>query len=132
MNTDICPCGSGKEYAACCRRYHHAELLPQSALELMRSRYSAYALGLIDYIIQTTHPLHRDWSRNREEWKNDLQLFSQQTNFQGLEILNFQDGDTVAFVTFKAHLSQHGVDATFTERSRFEKHENRWLYISGS
>ncbi|ADI37740.1 hypothetical protein wcw_0367 [Waddlia chondrophila WSU 86-1044] len=36
-----------------------------------------------------------------------------------------------AFVTFKATLSQNGQDISFTEKSRFLKKNNQWLYASG-
>ena len=47
-----CPCCSGKS-AICCQKYHKG-LTPENALVLMRSRYSAYALGVGDYLIETT------------------------------------------------------------------------------
>jgi len=50
-----CPCGSGATLAACCGPYHAGGAAP-SAEALMRSRYSAYVLGLIDYLIDTTLP----------------------------------------------------------------------------
>lgn len=98
----------------------------------MRSRYSAYALGVIDYIIETTHPLHHDWGQDREAWKKQLLAFSTNTDFERLEILGAEEGSEVGFVTFTAHLRQAGQDRTFTERSRFEKLKGRWLYLSGS
>ncbi len=45
-----CPCGSGLKYKKCCQKYHKGAL-PSTALLLMKSRYSAYALGLADYIM---------------------------------------------------------------------------------
>lgn len=50
-----CPCGSGATYKECCRRYHDGEL-PPTAEALMRSRYSAYSKGLVQYVVDTTHP----------------------------------------------------------------------------
>ncbi len=49
-----CPCGSGKKYKICCFRLHKG-LLAKNALELMKSRFSAYAVGDANYIIKTTH-----------------------------------------------------------------------------
>src|ERR1700722_9795838 len=123
MKTETCPCGTGKEYALCCGRYHRGELAP-TALQLMRSRYSAYALGLIDYILETTHPQHPDFKRDQEEWKNELHAFSAQTIFKSLEIVDFQEGENISFVTFIAYLNQAGQDVVLRERSLFEKIEN--------
>jgi len=85
----------------------------------MRSRYSAFALGLIDYLIDTaSHPGSQ----------KDLEAFAQETEFIGLEILEFVDGEETAFVTFRPHLRQKGCDFTYTEKSSFEKVGGRWLY----
>lgn len=67
-----CPCGNPSPYSDCCGRYH-AGLTPSTAEQLMRARYTAYVLGLIDYLKNTTLPAQqagldleaiRDWSQN--------------------------------------------------------------------
>ena len=55
MSSTPSPCGSPLPLAGCCGRYH-AGALPDGARALMRSRYSAYVLGLIDYLVATTLP----------------------------------------------------------------------------
>jgi|LakMenEpi03Aug12_release.lakeMendotaPanAssembly.Ray.scaffolds.fasta_scaffold269177_2 SEC-C motif-containing protein len=129
-NLSVCPCGSTLLYEHCCRRFHDGAAAP-TALDLMRSRYAAYALGKVDYIIQTTHPNNRSRKANLNAWKKDLQLFCTQTNFVGLQILSFEDGDNDSTVTFNAKLEQGSRDASFTEKSFFEKVNGRWLYKSG-
>ncbi len=54
-----CPCGSGVAYDACCGPLHHGGRQASTAVELMRSRYSAYTLGLADYVFRTWHPRTR-------------------------------------------------------------------------
>jgi SEC-C motif-containing protein len=125
-----CPCGSGELYKNCCELFHRGKP-PENALELMRSRYSAYALNLPGYIIQTTHPENPHFSHNIKTWAKEISDFCLLTQFKKLEILEFQETKDVAFVTFVAHLMQKGQDATFTEKSRFAKVQNRWLYQSG-
>jgi SEC-C motif domain protein len=125
-----CPCGTEKTYKNCCKRYHEGENA-ESALILMRSRYSAYALHLIDYIIRTTHPLNPNFSSDINHWKSSILYFSTHTHFDKLDVLDFKDGEKYAFVTFTAHLTQNGNDATFTETSRFEKINGAWLYRDG-
>lgn len=125
-NLNNCPCGSQKAYAQCCGRFHSGEL-PKTALELMRSRYSAYALELIDYIIKTTHP--KNTPQDRVRWKKELLHFAQNTSFEELTILEFTEEGDRAYVTFFAKLSQNGRDASFMERSQFEKLAGRWLYL---
>ncbi len=123
-----CPCKSQKNYDECCKPYHTGELLPADALLLMRSRYSAYALGLADYIIQTTHPEHPEINKKNWEWREDILSFSRDTEFIDLEVLLFEDGEQKAFVTFTASLKQLDKDFSYTEKSLFEKKDEQWLY----
>ena len=58
MSTSICPCGSGNLLDACCGHYHAGTVAP-SAETLMRSRYSAYVLGQVDYLVATTLPVQQ-------------------------------------------------------------------------
>ena len=126
----VCPCGSTLLYDHCCKRFHDGIAAP-TALDLMRSRYAAYALGKVDYIIQTTHPKNGSRKSNLSSWKKDLQLFCKTTEFTGLQILSFVDGETCSTVTFHARLVQNSRDASFTEKSNFEKVNGRWLYKDG-
>jgi len=96
----------------------------------MRSRYAAYSLQLVDYIIQTTHPSNELFKKTEKEMRKNILEFSQNTSFIGLEILDFQDGEKEAFVTFKALLAQKGHDVSFQEKSRFLRENGRWLYVN--
>ncbi len=125
-----CPCCSGLEYRQCCRPLHAGEL-PENALQLMRARYSAYALNIPAYIIATTHPASPQYMSNKFNWQRSLSRFSEKFSFEKLEILDFQEKEKVATVTFTAHLLQQSRDATFTERSHFEKMQGQWLYRGG-
>ena len=124
----LCPCHSGKTYQACCEPYHKGALAVPNALILMRSRYSAYALDLVDYILATTHPDHPDATQPLKERKNSIHYFCKQTQFVGLDILEFHEALPYSTVTFYAHLIQKGKDASFTEKSEFALKEGRWLY----
>ncbi len=131
MSHLTCPCHSQKLYKDCCRPYHLGKL-PENALLLMRSRYSAYALQLADYIIATTHPDNPQYSSNQKQWKEDILKFTNMTAFEGLKILEFIDGEQKAWVTFTAKLKQQGQDVSFTEKSAFEKVNGKWLYKNGT
>ena len=124
----LCPCKSLKNYEECCKPYHTGELTPSDALLLMRSRYSAYALALANYIIETTHPDHPEISKKDWEWREDILNFSQETEFVDLEILSFEEKENKAYVTFTASLKQQGKDISYTEKSLFEKLDEVWLY----
>jgi SEC-C motif-containing protein len=122
----LCPCHSKQSYRECCKPFHNGTAFPSTALQLMRSRYSAYALKKFDYILATAHP---DSPYKRD--LNDIRTSYQSTLFEDLEILEFIDGDVLAYVTFRAVLTQDGKDISFTEKSLFEKINHRWYYHSG-
>lgn len=122
-----CPCGSETPYLSCCGRYHKGEPAP-NALALMKSRYSAYAVKNADYIIYTTHPSHPDATIPIPKRRKQIKAFCEATRFLKLEILAVEEQETHATVTFHVTLSQQGKDASFTEKSAFEKEGNLWLY----
>ena len=88
----------------------------------MKSRYSAFAVGDIRYIVKT--------STSQKDY-DDLKAFSNSCKFEKLDILEFIDRHNEAFVTFRATISCLGVDNSFTEKSKFIKIDNRWFYDSG-
>lgn len=123
-----CPCHSSHPYATCCQPYHDGQA-PPTAEALMRSRYAAYALGKVGYIIQTTHPDSLLRPQNEIAWRKELQQFCRETDFVGLQIMATEQLDKqTATVTFRALLLQRGRDASFTEQSLFERVRGRWLY----
>jgi SEC-C motif domain protein len=93
----------------------------------MRSRYSAFALGLSEYIMATTHPNNHDFTEQKELWKESILNFSQTTQFLGLKIREFIDRENEAFVSFEAVLD----GGILKEKSRFLKVEGKWFYESG-
>lgn len=121
-----CPCHSGEKYKRCCFPYHKG-ILPSNALKLMRSRYCAYALDLPHYIIATTHPNNIDYTDETSAWKEQIRAFSLNTQFSGLTISEFIDGESVAYVTFEAMLN----GTVFREKSCFLKENGKWFYESG-
>ena len=128
---DICPCGSLKKYKKCCKPFHDKITFPKTALELMKSRFSAFAVLIADYIIFTTHENNSDYISDLKSWNQDIMNFSKNTRFERLEILDFIEGEVESFVTFKATLFQDKTDISFIEKSRFLKVEDKWLYIDG-
>jgi SEC-C motif domain protein len=128
--TKKCPCHSNKPYSHCCKPFHEGAL-PKNALELMRSRYAAYALGLADYIIKTTHPDNPAYKEDVIAWKNEILVFCRQADFIGLDIIECIPGQDEACVTFRAHLKKKNKNISFVEKSHFLKIEKRWLYVDG-
>lgn len=127
MTDNLCPCTSGKLYANCCKPLHDGKPAA-SALLLMRSRFSAYALNLSEFIIATTHPENPQYSKELFSWKKSISEFSDASSFNKLEILDFTEQGMLATVTFTAYITQGDQDCTFTEKSLFEFSGGRWLY----
>lgn len=125
-----CPCGSKKSYLNCCKVFHDGTL-PSNALQLMKSRFTAFAVGNVDYIINTTHEDNIEYSNDKSKWREDIQNVVDSTDFNRLEIVEFIDGENEAYVTFKLGLKQKGLDVSFTEKSKFLKIDGKWLYRSG-
>jgi SEC-C motif-containing protein len=120
-----CPCHSGKNYQVCCEPYHKGEKYAETPQALMRSRYSAYALDLPNYIILTTHKDGPVFEKDREKWVLSIHQFSLTTNFKDLQIESFDE----SHVTFYATLISFGKDVSFREKSFFKKQEGVWCYF---
>ena len=97
----------------------------------MRSRFAAFACGLAQYVMDTTHPEGSAYEPDGAAWKRSILTFSGETQFDGLAILATAENGDEGFVTFKASLTQGSNDASFTERSRFLRRDGRWTYHSG-
>lgn len=134
MNTSspLCPCCSGKQYKDCCQPYHEGKAAP-NALALMRSRYSAYAKGLVQYLLKTSHPSYESSPpTSLVEHIRAIRKFCNLTQFKDLEIFFFKTkGKHKATVCFYAQLEQEGSDCSFTEISEFELHNKQWYYCTG-
>jgi|SRR5665647_28167 len=116
-----CPCG-GADYAACCGRYHNGEPATD-ALNLMRSRYSAYVLKLEAYLLASWHDSTRPAA---------LDLATDNTKWIGLEIRkhNAESADR-ATVEFVARCKTGGRAARLHEVSRFVREDGKWFYLDG-
>ncbi|KAG5189515.1 hypothetical protein JKP88DRAFT_233093 [Tribonema minus] len=134
-----CVCGSGKAYQDCCRHYHDGTRFAPDPVALLRSRYSAYAYRLPDYIMATTHPDHEDYKPAKDKagakaWQQSLLNFCDAYTFQGLQpgALELEDDGAVAFLNFTAKVNALSQRLQFVERSKFLcGGDGRWLYVSG-
>lgn len=128
--TTSCPCHSGEPYADCCQPVHLGKVRP-SPTQLMRSRYAAFALGNVRYILQTEQPNPPHTAKELAAHRRSLKQFCQNTQFLDLQILDEATlSKEQATVTFHATLLQNGQDASFTERSLFALRNGRWVYVS--
>ena len=127
----LCPCHSNLTYKECCEPFHKGSLSP-NALLLMRSRYSAYALKLVDYIIGTTHHKNPQFNPKFSEWREKILQSYGEVQFEGLKILEFLDGEKEAYVTFYAILKQGNIDKSFMEKNSFLKEDGKWFYLGAA
>jgi len=126
---DKCPCGSNIKYKKCCQFFHKGKIASTS-LELMKSRYSAYVVADAKYIMKTTDENNIDYSNNFKHWSNDILEFCNSSEFKSLKILEFEDGNEISFVKFHVEVYINNEDKSFTEKSKFLKHNNQWYYHS--
>lgn len=123
-----CPCGSGETYATCCGPLHRGRVTglvtAPTAERLMRSRYSAFAVGERDYLLQTWHLSTRPASL---ELDDDLE-------WRRLEILGTTAGgdrDLHGTVAFVAHFWDAASRRTGRqpENSAFVREAGQWFYV---
>ena len=123
-DTGKCPCRSGMGYMECCGVAHTGQRKAATAEALMRSRYCAYILGDIPYLLRTWHPSTRPAVIDPAaipDWR-------------GLDILRAeegQEGDNQGIVEFRATALSQGKFFTLHEVSRFVREAGQWLYVSG-
>ena len=125
MLLPACPCGSGAPYAACCGPLHRGDRAAVTAEELMRSRYAAYAVGDLGYLVRTWHP------RTRPETLS-LDPSAAWTGLTVLDVVGGGDGDETGEVEFEAVFEHGGTPGRQHERSRFQRRRGRWVYVDGA
>jgi SEC-C motif-containing protein len=119
-----CPCLSGEVYAACCGRYHGGAHTAPTALALMRSRYSAFALNLERYLLSTWHPSTRPTGIDLDD----------DTRWVRLDIEEVRRGgpaDSDGVVRFTAIYRDAEGGHRLTETSRFVRESGNWYYVDG-
>lgn len=120
----MCPCGSSADFEACCQPYH-AGKLPETAEKLMRSRYSAFCVKNVDYIIATTVPNQQSLLN-----KDDLQAWADGMNWTRLVVKNHNKvGKRHAQVHFQAYFDNGQGEQVHDELSAFVKVGERWYFL---
>lgn len=124
MPTSACPCCSGKSYNRCCGPLLNRSSEAKTAKQLMRSRYSAYALGGHgDYLLETWHP-------DSASGLTAESLSAKNLNWQGLRILDFSQNGNESRVEFEARfIDGDGSSGLHHEISRFVRLNGKWLYV---
>ncbi len=131
MSKTLCPCGSQKQYVECCEPVIKGERKAVTAEELMRSRYSAYAMHEIDHIARSCV---QDPDKNEIDLE-ETRRWSEESTWQGLKIIRVEKGsssDKEGWVEFSATYTRKGLKDIHLEKAHFIKKDDQWLYESGS
>jgi SEC-C motif domain protein len=124
-NKTSCPCGSGKTFTDCCEVVLDDHSKALTALQLMRSRYTAYTLARNEYLKESWAP---------ETRPEELDVEDSTIQWLGLDIEGYDQGeqaDTEGTVTFTARFLSSGHHCKLQEQSRFIKRDNFWYYLDG-
>ena len=119
-----CPCGFGLPYEECCGPFHSGVTTAPTAERLMRSRFSAFAVGDSAYLLRTWHPS----TRPREiELDDDVRWY--RLDIDATEAGNPFDSEGI--VAFTAWYRSPDGPGALEERSRFLREDGQWFYLDG-
>ena len=124
-----CPCGSGNAFSACCEPLIKNEVKATSAEQLIRSRYSAFTVCEMEYVLNTHHPK----TRSDVDMEANLK-WAKSSSWLGLEIHEVEDDNDAskkAFIKFTAKFKTNGKTASHKERSEFRKEGGEWFFYDG-
>jgi SEC-C motif-containing protein len=125
-----CYCGSDLEFEDCCQPFLNGIKKPQTAEELMRSRYSAYVTANVDYLLRTVHPSTRKFHE-----RESIEKWAKSSRWQKLEVIATTEGnakDKKGMVEFKAYyLDEDQQLQIHHEHSNFLKELGKWFFVDG-
>ncbi|KAA5604985.1 YchJ family protein [Roseospira marina] len=126
---DSCPCGSGLTLDACCAPVIAGTTPAPTAEALMRSRYTAYGQGNIDYLMAT---LATD---SRADFDPiEAKGVAAESVWTGLEIRAVSaggEGDDEGTVEYVARLKYKGRARMHHERATFRREDGQWRCTGG-
>lgn len=129
LSTCQCPCGSDNSFGDCCGPLLRGKQKATCAEQLMRSRYSAFHKGDINYLLKTHHP-----SQHAETEEQDLINTTAGTQWLGLTILGTENGnreDDQGQVEFLARYQTGREFGLLHEKSNFVCENGQWFYVDG-
>jgi SEC-C motif domain protein len=123
-SANLCPCESGKPYNECCEPAHKGSAAP-TAEALMRSRYTAYVLGLEAYLLKTWAAEARPAALNLSD--------DTATKWLSLQVKRAENpSENTAIVEFVARYKIAGKAERLHEISQFVRFDGCWYYLAGS
>ncbi|MEE8059279.1 MAG: YchJ family protein [Pseudomonadales bacterium] len=128
-DTPPCYCGNPSAFKHCCGPLLSGKAIAKTAEQLMRSRFSAFCSGNIDYLISSHHP-----SKRKPDDQQTLTHTISQYEWLNLKIKKTSKGlchDSEGDVEFIATYTQRAQLSQLHENSRFIKENNQWFYLDG-
>ena len=125
-----CACGADLEYSNCCEPLIEGRVEAPTAEALMRSRYSAYVHGAVDYLVDTFDPATR-----KPGERAAVERWAREATWLGLTVVATEGGgarEDTGIVEFRARYRQGGAERVHHERSRFRRTNGRWFYLDGA
>lgn len=118
-----CPCGTGLPFGECCAPIQRREREAATPEALMRSRFTAFATGDVDWLLASWHPTTRPRSLELDPGIRWLRL----------DIVGSSGGpfDREGTVSFDAHWVADGERGVMRELSRFRRDQG-WQYVDGT
>lgn len=129
MSNTLCRCGSSKLFSQCCSPFINRTSIPDTAEQLMRSRFTAFALNELQYLCDTHYPSERSPNELHELKQNSLH-----TSWVQLTIHNTQYGlsdNNTGTVEFSAVFYANKQFFELRENSSFIKKNKQWFYVEG-
>jgi len=129
MKIDIlkpCPCGTGIIFENCCQPLILGLEKARTAQRLLRSRYTAFVAGEVDYIHKTHHP-----EKISDIDKEAVKDWAENSHWHGLEVVNIERGqekDDEGVIQFIAKYTQEGKTYNHDEISVFKKLDGEWYF----
>ncbi len=124
-----CVCGVGDSTETHCLPIIKGKKKAKTAEDLMRARYSAYALGEVDFILASHTP-----EAAKDVDRESTAMWSKQSEWLSLEVISTEGGgekDEKGTVEFLAKYKVKNVAVEHRERAHFEKRNGKWLFADG-
>lgn len=123
-----CPCGSGTEFESCCGAILAGQ--PATTAEaLMRSRYTAFVRGDLDYLDRTLAP-----EKRADVDRRQVERSARDAQAAGLDVRAIEGGgpdDQDGTVEYLARFRIRDQNHVHHELATFRREDGAWVYVDG-
>jgi SEC-C motif-containing protein len=125
-SSNLCVCGAQKPHPQCCAPFLSGQQYPKTPEKLMRSRFSAFAIGGYgQYLLDT-------WLPSMTQGMTVEELSQRATQWLSLNVVSKSQSGDNAMVEFEAlFVDSAGERQCHHEKSIFKRIAGKWLYVGG-